>query len=310
MNENTNKELWRKDEDDYYSPSIHVTQNGCGIGISIGGHVIVMPIEKWHALGKFYHEQQSGSAFERCQHTNSTVNHILRSGGSLEDVVVELCNQNEAMLKRLIEWPLSRPPCIMNTPNSSIANLSAFSVSTSEASRSRYCAVCGGWPAMQTPLGLRCHLCECRDYATAHPVPLPDNPEMLRDLANIGVPGAVEKLSKVPDDTPPECDANSAWRVVSAAMLMDDGLVVPGVRHFSPEMQAVLHRIYGTNYHLRVKMQGFVDARGNFLTREEAWVRADQNGQIFLYDPSGKGRLIQQPANKGTHEALCSEDLY
>ena len=45
----------------------------------------------------------TGSAFERCRHTNNTVNHILRSGGSLEDVVVALCGQNDAMLKRLIE---------------------------------------------------------------------------------------------------------------------------------------------------------------------------------------------------------------
>ncbi len=53
---------------------------------------------------------------------------------------------------------------------------------------------------METALGLRCHLCECRDYAAAHPVPLPENPEMLRDLASIGVPGAAEKLSRMPND--------------------------------------------------------------------------------------------------------------
>lgn len=52
---------------------------------------------------------------------------------------------------------------------------------------------------METALGLRCHLCECRDYAAAHPVPLPENPEMLRDLASIGVPGAAEKLSRMPN---------------------------------------------------------------------------------------------------------------
>ena len=63
----------------------------------------------------------------------------------------------------------------------------------------RYCATCGEWPAMVTPLGLRCHLCECRDYAAAHPVPLPTNPEMLRDLAIIGVPGAAEKLRQSSD---------------------------------------------------------------------------------------------------------------
>ena len=53
---------------------------------------------------------------------------------------------------------------------------------------------------METPLGPRCHLCECRDYAAAHPVPLPETTEMLRDLASIGVPGAAEKLSRMPND--------------------------------------------------------------------------------------------------------------
>ena len=58
-------------------------------------------------------------------------------------------------------------------------------------------AVCWAWPAMETALGLRCHLCECRDYAAAHPVPLPSNADMLRDLASIGVPGAAEKLNEM-----------------------------------------------------------------------------------------------------------------
>lgn len=100
------------------------------------------------------------------------------------------------------------------------------------------------------------------------------------------------------------------WRVVSAAMLMEDGLIVPGVRHFSPDMRAVLHRIYGDGYHLKVKEQGFIDSHGNFLSRKDAWVRADQNGQIWIYDPSGVGKRIQQPANQGTRETLFSENLY
>lgn len=32
-------------------------------------------------------------------------------------------------------------------------------------------------------------------------------------------------------------------RIVSAAMLMRDGLIVPGVRHYSPDMRAVLFRL-------------------------------------------------------------------
>lgn len=45
---NTDRELWRLDPDDYYSPSIHVTESG-GIGIDVGGTVIVRPAEEWHA---------------------------------------------------------------------------------------------------------------------------------------------------------------------------------------------------------------------------------------------------------------------
>jgi hypothetical protein len=85
-------------------------------------------------------------------------------------------------------------------------------------------------------------------------------------------------------------------RVVSAAMLMQDGLIVPGVRHFSPDMRLVLHRIYGDGYHRRVKQQGFVDTHGNFLSRGEAWERANQTGQILR--------------DCGTTGELYSENLY
>ncbi len=113
---------------------------------------------------------------------------------------------------------------------------------------------------------------------------------------------------------------NDTPRIVSAAVLMEDGLVVPGVRHYSPDMRAVLARIYGKGfrafgrwiikpYHLRVKAQGFIDARGKFLGREEAWKVADAHGQIYLFSPKGGG-LIPQPANQGTVETLFSENLY
>lgn len=47
--QNTDRELWREKEGDYYSPSIHVTEQG-GIGIDVGGYVIVMPLRGWHKL--------------------------------------------------------------------------------------------------------------------------------------------------------------------------------------------------------------------------------------------------------------------
>ena len=46
---NTDRELWREREGDYYADSIHVTKRG-GIGINCGGTVFVRPIRTWHAL--------------------------------------------------------------------------------------------------------------------------------------------------------------------------------------------------------------------------------------------------------------------
>lgn len=93
-------------------------------------------------------------------------------------------------------------------------------------------------------------------------------------------------------------------RIVSAAMLMDDGHIITGVRHYSPDMRATMKRVYGMGfklfgrwikkpYHLRVKEQGFVDNFGQFLTREEAWTIAEKNGQI-LFKVSLPGTLFSE----------------
>jgi hypothetical protein len=68
--------------------------------------------------------------------------------------------------------------------------------------------------------------------------------------------------------------------VVCAAMLMDDGHIIVGIRHYSPEMRATLHKCYGDGYHKKVKDQGFVDQWGKFLNRKEAWKIASAAGQI------------------------------
>jgi hypothetical protein len=44
---NTDRELWREREGDFYADSIHVTAQG-SIGINVGGLVIVMPLKEWH----------------------------------------------------------------------------------------------------------------------------------------------------------------------------------------------------------------------------------------------------------------------
>ena len=45
--QSTDRELWRETPGDYYSPSIHVTQDG-GIGINVAGTVRVRTLREWH----------------------------------------------------------------------------------------------------------------------------------------------------------------------------------------------------------------------------------------------------------------------
>jgi len=81
--------------------------------------------------------------------------------------------------------------------------------------------------------------------------------------------------------------------VVCAAMKMRDGFIVPGIRHYSPEMRKLLRRCYGEGYHKQVAEQGFVDQFGNFLTRETAYEIAFKNGQIRR-DVSKPGTLFSE----------------
>jgi len=46
---NTDREIWREREGDYYADSIHVTAQG-SIGIDCGGMVYTLPVREWHAL--------------------------------------------------------------------------------------------------------------------------------------------------------------------------------------------------------------------------------------------------------------------
>ena len=93
------------------------------------------------------------------------------------------------------------------------------------------------------------------------------------------------------------CAVATGWaRVVCAAMMMDDGLIVTGVRHFSPDMRAAMKRLYGDGYHRKVREQGFINTKGEFLSRSAAWEAATSNGQI-----------LKEVSRPGT---LYSENLY
>lgn len=50
---NTDRELWREREGDYYADSIHVTAQG-SIGINCGGTVYVMSLREWQARARMF----------------------------------------------------------------------------------------------------------------------------------------------------------------------------------------------------------------------------------------------------------------
>lgn len=52
--ENTDREIYRAAPGDAYAPSVHVTASGA-MGIDVGGHVIVMSLERWHACARLGH---------------------------------------------------------------------------------------------------------------------------------------------------------------------------------------------------------------------------------------------------------------
>ena len=88
-------------------------------------------------------------------------------------------------------------------------------------------------------------------------------------------------------------------RVVCAAIRADDGDVLVGVRHYSHDMHAQIHaRTDGAKFcHRSGDDQGFVDQRGEYMTRRQAWHVAEAAGQVRRAGHDGEG-------------VLYSEDLY
>jgi len=84
-------------------------------------------------------------------------------------------------------------------------------------------------------------------------------------------------------------------RVVCAACRWPDGHIILGIRHFSPDMR--LSAALQGYEHVAGIDQGFVDQYGQFLTRQEAFKIALENGQYRPYEPYTIGTLY-------------SEDLY
>lgn len=75
----------------------------------------------------------------------------------------------------------------------------------------------------------------------------------------------------------------SNQRVVCAAQReYETGLIVTGARHFDKTMVHVIERIDTLLIQRWARSEsGFIDQFGNFLTRQEAWIVADREGQII-----------------------------
>lgn len=88
--------------------------------------------------------------------------------------------------------------------------------------------------------------------------------------------------------------------VVCAAMRNKDGLIICGARHYDTVMREQVKALGGYEKWMESGPieQGFIDQRGNFLTREEAYIIAKKNGQIV--QKSGSVHIPE----------LYSEDLY
>jgi hypothetical protein len=91
--ENTDVELWREVDGDYYAPSVHVTKDG-GIGINVGGKVYVKPLREWHNLA-----DQNPNGFA-VSNPEAYERQATAESGSVEARVREL----EALLGRVVEF--------------------------------------------------------------------------------------------------------------------------------------------------------------------------------------------------------------
>jgi len=98
-------------------------------------------------------------------------------------------------------------------------------------------------------------------------------------------------------------------RVIVAAAVKVGDLVIPGARHFSPDMQKLIDALFGPREDRDPEMakqirqdlarnQGFMDQFGTYMDRKEALEVAKANGQYGRY---------REPQNQ---DILYSEDLW
>jgi hypothetical protein len=95
---NNDKEIWRKVDGDYYSPSIHVTANG-QIGINVGGYVFVKDVSEWHGLAIRKDEEERCFESEESQQITDLLANLARRVSSLEQQL----SDTQANVEKLAE---------------------------------------------------------------------------------------------------------------------------------------------------------------------------------------------------------------
>ena len=88
--------------------------------------------------------------------------------------------------------------------------------------------------------------------------------------------------------------AVSGWtkpQQVVCAAVRGHGVIVCGARHFDKVMRLVIDKYVGS---YRGWEQGFIDQKGQFLTRKEAFLLADKRGQIKQSPMAPDGVLISE----------------
>lgn len=118
---------------------------------------------------------------------------------------------------------------------------------------------------------------------------------------------------KIKDNLPEVCYKVADWwdgrklqrRIVCAANRFElktgSFIVVPGARHYSPDMAAVIDLIedqLSTRF-VAGEEQGFIDQWGEYHNREDSLIIATHAGQINTVREKGH-----------PHDTLFSEDLY
>lgn len=71
--------------------------------------------------------------------------------------------------------------------------------------------------------------------------------------------------------------------------------IIAGARHFDVIMRMqMLSMDEEERLEWKKSEQGFIDQFGNFLTRQEAWVIANERGQIFRRCGGDEGKLFSE----------------